>query len=116
VSRVVFHVCKNTPLFGVQSADNACRVILNKRDGLKDTVWMVRVRIPSATSYQRIAPLKFASASAEYNDGSTSLFSQALIYFHVDWPERDAYLTVPAMAASSTADVRSVAKVREAMH
>lgn len=38
-----------------------------------------------------------------------------LIYFHVDWHERDEYLIVPAMAARSTVDVRSLEKVEEAM-
>ena len=38
-----------------------------------------------------------------------------LIYFHVDWHEHDEYLIVPAMAARSTVDVRSLAKVEETM-
>jgi hypothetical protein len=38
-----------------------------------------------------------------------------LIYFHVDWHEHDEYLIVPAMAARSTVDVRSLAKVEDSM-
>ena len=38
-----------------------------------------------------------------------------LIYFHVDWHEHDEYLIVPAMAARSTVDVRSLEKVEESM-
>ena len=38
-----------------------------------------------------------------------------LIYFHVDWHEHDEYLIVPAMAARSTVDVRTLAKVEESM-
>jgi len=38
-----------------------------------------------------------------------------LIYFHVDWHEHDQYLIVPAMAARSTVDVRSLAKVEATM-
>ena len=38
-----------------------------------------------------------------------------LPYFHVDWHEHDEYLIVPAMAARSTVDVRSLAKVEGSM-
>ena len=38
-----------------------------------------------------------------------------LIYFHVDWHEHNEYLIVPAMAARSTVDVRSLEKVEETM-
>jgi hypothetical protein len=38
-----------------------------------------------------------------------------LSYFHVDWHEHDEYLIVPAMAARSTVDVRSLAKVEGTM-
>ena len=31
------------------------RVILYKRDNLKDPVWQVRVRVPNSTGYKRIS-------------------------------------------------------------